>query len=79
MTQGNVESFLSSVYEQLQKMENKNASVVQTINNQVKYNIRIYILSILQSVGSVQFMYHIVQYCVELPVEFPLSKLLYLK
>ncbi|XP_028404501.1 KICSTOR complex protein SZT2-like [Dendronephthya gigantea] len=33
VTQDNVESFLSSVYEQLQQMENKNASVLQAINN----------------------------------------------
>ena len=35
MTQENVELFLSSVYKQLQQMENKNASVVQSIDNQV--------------------------------------------
>ncbi|CAB4040635.1 KICSTOR complex SZT2, partial [Paramuricea clavata] len=34
VTQDNVELFLSSVYEQLQQMENKNAGVVQTISHQ---------------------------------------------
>ena len=51
VTQENVELFLSSVYKQLQQMENKNASVVQTIDNQVRIRTRCFLSSVLLGYG----------------------------